>query len=105
MQVKWLDGTTRRDAKVESDRSYPGVHGGQLTSWVLFGPDRFYAQYELGNFKAISADVRINPDLSAYTWIEFYRAIPPGTQLQGAYLGMFYTLTGLHVKLSPRAWG
>lgn len=30
-------------------------------------------QYELGNFKAIAADVRINPDLSAYTWIEFYR--------------------------------
>ena len=32
-------------------------------------------QHELGEFKAISADVRINPDLSAYTWIEFYRAI------------------------------
>jgi NTE family protein len=32
-------------------------------------------QYELGNFKAISADVRINPDLSAHTWIEFYRAL------------------------------
>jgi NTE family protein len=32
-------------------------------------------QYELGNFKAISADVRINPDLSGYTWIEFYRAM------------------------------
>lgn len=31
-------------------------------------------QHELGNFKAISADVRINPDLSEYTWIEFYRA-------------------------------
>jgi len=30
-------------------------------------------EYELGNFKAISADVRINPDLSAYAWIEFYR--------------------------------
>lgn len=30
-------------------------------------------QYELGNFKAISADVRINPDLSDFTWIEFYR--------------------------------
>jgi NTE family protein len=30
-------------------------------------------EYELGNFKAISADVRINPDLSAYTWIEVYR--------------------------------
>jgi len=30
-------------------------------------------QYELGNFKAISADIRINPDLSGYTWIEFYK--------------------------------
>jgi NTE family protein len=30
--------------------------------------------YELGNFKAISADVRINPDLSAYTWTDFQRA-------------------------------
>jgi NTE family protein len=31
-------------------------------------------QHELGHFKAISADVRINPDLSRHTWIEFYRA-------------------------------
>jgi NTE family protein len=31
-------------------------------------------QHKLGNFKAISADVRINPDLAEYTWIEFYRA-------------------------------
>jgi NTE family protein len=31
-------------------------------------------QYELGNFKAISADVRINPDLSDFTWIEYYRS-------------------------------
>jgi len=31
-------------------------------------------QYELGNFKAIAADVRINLNLSDYTWIEFYRA-------------------------------
>ena len=30
-------------------------------------------QYELGNFKAISADVRINPDLSGHTWMEFYK--------------------------------
>ena len=30
-------------------------------------------QYELGNFKAISADVRINPDLSRHTWVEFYK--------------------------------
>ena len=31
-------------------------------------------QYELGNYKAIAADVRINMDLADYTWIEFYRA-------------------------------
>jgi predicted acylesterase/phospholipase RssA len=30
-------------------------------------------QHELGDFKAISADVRMNPDLSDLTWIEFYR--------------------------------
>jgi NTE family protein len=31
-------------------------------------------EYELGNFKAIAADVLINPDLSDFTWIEYYRA-------------------------------
>jgi len=31
-------------------------------------------QYELGNFKAISADVRINPDLSA---LHLDRVLPP----------------------------
>ena len=30
-------------------------------------------QHELGDFKAMSADVRMNPDLSDLTWIEFYR--------------------------------
>ena len=34
--------------------------------------------------------------LQTFNWIEFYRAIPAGTQLQGAYLGMFFVLTGLH---------
>jgi NTE family protein len=32
-------------------------------------------QHELGTFKAISADVRINPDLADFTWIEFYRPL------------------------------
>ena len=31
-------------------------------------------QHELGNFKAISADVLINPDLSDFTWVEYYRS-------------------------------
>ena len=31
-------------------------------------------QYELGNFKAANADVRINPDLSDFTWVEYYRS-------------------------------
>jgi NTE family protein len=33
-------------------------------------------QHELGQFKAISADVRITPDLAALTWIEFYNPQP-----------------------------
>ena len=32
-------------------------------------------QHELGNFKAITADVRINPELADFTWIEFYRPL------------------------------
>ena len=40
----------RRGGKVESDQNYPGTHEGQLSSWVLFGPDRVYADYRLGNF-------------------------------------------------------
>jgi NTE family protein len=31
-------------------------------------------QHELGNFKAISADVLIKPDLSDFTWIDYNRA-------------------------------
>ncbi len=31
-------------------------------------------QYELGNFKAANAEVRINPDLSDFTWVEYYRS-------------------------------
>lgn len=30
-------------------------------------------EYELGNFKAASADIRLNIDLADFTWIEFYR--------------------------------
>ena len=30
-------------------------------------------QHELGKFKAISADVTITPNLTEYTWIEFYK--------------------------------
>ena len=31
-------------------------------------------QHELGNFKAISADVRINTELAEFTWTDFHRA-------------------------------
>ena len=31
-------------------------------------------QHELGNFKAIPADVLIKPDLSDFTWVEYYRS-------------------------------
>jgi NTE family protein len=32
-------------------------------------------QYELGNFKSLSADVLVNVDIADFTWIEFYRAL------------------------------
>lgn len=32
-------------------------------------------QHELGAFKGISADVQITPDLTDFTWIEFYRPL------------------------------
>ena len=32
-------------------------------------------QHELGNFKGIVADVRITPDLSDFTWVEFYKPL------------------------------
>ena len=34
--------------------------------------------------------------LQTFNWWEFYSALRPGMQISGAYLGMFYTLTGLH---------
>jgi len=34
--------------------------------------------------------------LQTISWIDFYRAIERSAQLQGAYLGMFFVLTGLH---------
>jgi NTE family protein len=32
-------------------------------------------QFELGNFKALSADVLVNVDLAEFTWIDFHRAL------------------------------
>jgi predicted acylesterase/phospholipase RssA len=32
------------------------------------------SQLLLGNFKVVSADVRINPDVSDFTWVDFHRA-------------------------------
>jgi NTE family protein len=32
-------------------------------------------QYELGNFRCLAADVRVDVDMSGFTWIEFYRAL------------------------------
>lgn len=32
-------------------------------------------QHELGHFKSISADVRINPELAEFTWIDFHRGV------------------------------
>ncbi len=51
-----------------------GAHGLPSTFDVVMNSIQTL-QHELGNFKAISADVRINPDLSEFTWIDFHRAL------------------------------
>ncbi len=75
----------KKDVQTVLARLYRGVKRFDPLTWISATsrdmPNMFdiimnsmqTLQYELGNFKAISADVRINPDLSAYTWIEFYR--------------------------------
>ncbi len=54
--------------------SYLGGAAGMPTMFDIIMNSMQILQYELGNFKAISADVLINPDLSDFTWIEYYRS-------------------------------
>ncbi len=54
--------------------SYLGGSQGLPTLFDIVMNSMQTLQYELGNFKAISADVLINPDLSDFTWVEYYRA-------------------------------
>lgn len=59
-------------------------------------------QHELGNFKAISADVLIKPDLSDFTWIEYYRAdelIARGAE--AARLALPAIRKAIEAKLAP----
>lgn len=53
-------------AYLGSDRALPSLFDVIMNSIQTL-------EHELGQFKALSADVRINPDLSGLTWIEFYR--------------------------------
>jgi NTE family protein len=54
--------------------SYLEGSSGMPTMFDIIMNSMQILQYELGNFKAISADVLINPDLSDFTWIEYYRS-------------------------------
>ncbi|MGH7895364.1 MAG: patatin-like phospholipase family protein [Candidatus Binatia bacterium] len=63
-------------------------------------------QYELGNYRAISADLVINPDLGEFTWIEFYRAaelIEHGAAAAERALPHIRRL--LADRLAPRGYG
>jgi NTE family protein len=53
--------------------SYLNLSHGMPSMFDLVMNTMQILQHELGNFKAISADIRINPDLAGHTWIEFYR--------------------------------
>jgi NTE family protein len=54
--------------------SYLGGASGMPTMFDIIMNSMQVLQYELGNFKAISADVLINPELSDFTWVEYYRS-------------------------------
>ena len=54
--------------------SYLGGAVGMPTMFDIIMNSMQILQYELGNFKAISADVLINPELSDFTWVEYYRS-------------------------------
>src|SRR5262249_49539240 len=54
--------------------SYLGGASGMPTMFDIIMNSMQILQYELGNFKAISADVLINPELSDFTWVEYYRS-------------------------------
>jgi predicted acylesterase/phospholipase RssA len=71
--VETVITTWYRRAKQLDPLSYLAGSRGLPNMLDLFMNTLQALQYELGNFKAISADVRINPDLSGLTWIEFYR--------------------------------
>ena len=54
--------------------SYLSGAAGMPTMFDIIMNSMQILQYELGNFKAISADVLINPELSDFTWVEYYRS-------------------------------
>ncbi len=62
-----------RSANALNPLAYIGRGSDLPTSLDIFMNTIQMLQHELGNFNAISADVRIVPDLSEFTWVEFYR--------------------------------
>ena len=63
-----------REANRFNPFSYIGDGAGMPNMFDIIMNSMQILQYELGNFKAISADVLINPDLSDFTWVEYYRS-------------------------------
>ena len=61
------DSSTETPAAKADDEKMPNLFDIVMNQMQI-------TQHELGNFKAISADVLISPDLSDFTWIEYYRA-------------------------------
>jgi quercetin dioxygenase-like cupin family protein len=49
-----------RSAKHAAEERYPNTHMGQLSSWLLIGPNRIHSKYDLGNL--ISEHLEISVD-------------------------------------------
>lgn len=41
----------QRSGALMSDETMPGIHHGQLSSWILMGPPKYFEQYSLGNLE------------------------------------------------------
>lgn len=60
MKYTFTPDDPRRPGKISSDERYPDTHTGQLSSWLLVGPDQVFAKYRLGNLSSTKLEVSVD---------------------------------------------
>jgi quercetin dioxygenase-like cupin family protein len=49
-----------KSAKEAAEERYPNTHQGQLSSWLLVGPGRIHAKYDLGNLNSEHLEISVD---------------------------------------------